>query len=134
MSEAARHPTGKPSTTLADWPPVAPEGALAPRFKLPDHGGQEGVLDADPQAAGTLDAKGFLEEIAVLFQLAKLFEDLLIESGSVIAFLFTVVLEKKLELDSFFITAAAICSQSSIEYPTTFPDSLRNDIGGSAIR
>ncbi|MEM7222582.1 MAG: 2OG-Fe(II) oxygenase [Pseudomonadota bacterium] len=44
MSEAARQ---DPATALPDWPPVAPEGALAPRFKLPDHGGQSWGLGND---------------------------------------------------------------------------------------
>ena len=43
MSETAR----KSSDTLPDWPPVAPEGALAPRFKLADHGGQTWGLGND---------------------------------------------------------------------------------------
>ena len=47
MSEAARHPTRPSAKTVPQWPPVAPEGALAPRFKLPDHGGQSWGLGSD---------------------------------------------------------------------------------------
>ena len=47
MSEVAHSRPGGPEKTVPSWPPVAPEGALAPRFKLPDHGGQSWALGSD---------------------------------------------------------------------------------------